>query len=75
METREIGEYMKNNNSNEADPNSTINKKLQQIDLESMEKKIIAALGEKRPPKLKNINLVTSSREIFNLKESEESNK
>ena len=66
---------MKNNNSNEADPNSTINKKLQQIDLESMEKKIIAALGEKRPPKLKNINLVTSSREIFNLKESEESNK
>lgn len=66
---------MKNNNSNEADPNSTINKKLQQIDLESMEKKIIAALGEKRPLRLKNINLITSSKEVFNLKESEESNK
>lgn len=65
---------MENNNSNEAGPNSTINNKLQQIDLESMEKKI-AAFNEKRPPKLKNINLVTSSREIFNLKESEESNK
>lgn len=66
---------MKNNNSNDADSNSAINKKLQQIDLENMEGKIIAALNEKRPLRLKNINLITSSKEVFNLKESEESNK